>query len=291
MSHVDSEKSKVLLANFLQQSVSLGEAGIKNIKPLENVTALLYFFWDTEVADEKWFEFEGAILETWRNCGCLKTVIVTNTDHACVKTFAERFSNVQVQIESRLVPGDVNSMSVDCNLRLYKRFDTEFVLIVQNDGFPLRPGLERFVKKGYDFIGAPYCRPFFRCSLATWLCNYCPSNGGFSLRTRRMCKLASELWSSGNYSSREFKVMEMSEDLFYTNTLPRAGFKYWVRRRQAPSRTASHFSFEPAFSIFPKKMPLGFHTADAFDYLAKHFGVEFANSAVVVNSLEKKKGE
>ncbi len=273
MSHVDSEKSKVLLANFLQQSVSLGEAGIKNIKPLENVTALLYFFWPADLAAEKWTCFEGALLETWRHCGLLKTVIVSNEEHACLQKFAARFPNIIVQVEPSLVPGDINTMSIDCNARLWKRFDTPYVLIVQEDGFPLRQGLDEFVEKGYDFIGAPYCRPLPLWNLATIICNFCPSNGGFSLRSNRMCQLASRVWHEGNYGQKEFVVKEMSEDLFYTWTLPKCGLKYWLRRRQAPSIVSATFSYEPIFDILPQKMPFGFHTAAGFAHICERFNI------------------
>ncbi len=262
-----------MLRRYLQQSVARDSYGLTVIRPLSCVTALLYFFWKEDEAPKMWFEFEGALLATWRNCGILKTVIVTNANHACVHAFANRFPNVTVQIDLRLIPGDIRSMSYDCNSRLHERFTTDYVLIVQNDGFPLRPGLDEFVKKDYDFIGAPHCRPAFIPNLKTWLANYCPSNGGFSLRSHKLCLLASQLWQSGNFASQDYVDDVMAEDYFYTKTLPRAGFKYWFNRRQAPSLISDSFSYGATFPFMAKQLPFGFHTAMAFAELQHKFGL------------------
>lgn len=239
---------------------------------VDSVTVLMYFFWPESLANEKWPFFAGALKETWRNCGLLKTVVVANVRHACLEAFARYYPNVEIQVEPSLVPGDINSMSIDCNSKLHTRFSTRFVLIVQDDGFPVRPGLDEFVTKGYDFIGSPYCRPKLIPDLLTRLLNYCPSNGGFSLRTRHMCQLAAELWNR-EYAGREFVVMEMSEDLFYTQTLPKRSLLYRLRRRQAPSIISERFSYEGAFPLEAKSLPFGFHTATGFATLARRFGL------------------
>ncbi len=267
----DSPEDLKHLTDYLRRSVQLGESGIDRVVPLENVTALLYFFWREDIAAEKWPEFEGALLATWRNCGCLKTVVVTNAPHACVAAFAHRFSHVEVQVEELLVPGDITTMSYDCNSKLYERFSTDFVLIVQNDGFPLRPGLDEFVRKGYDFIGAPHCRPGFIPNLETRLANYCPSNGGFAMRSRKLCLLGSKLWEEGKFANREYVDDVMAEDYFYTKTLPRSSLKYWLSRRQAPSRISDYFSYGATFPFSARKMPFGFHSAAAFAELQRRY--------------------
>ena len=260
----------ILLSDFLARSVMRGEEGLDAVSPCGEVTALMYFFWREEDAAAKWPSFEGALLETWRNCGRLKTVVVTNRRHRCVTDFAARFRNVEIQLEERLVPGDINSMSVDCNARLAKRFSTKYVLIVQDDGFPLRPGLEYFVQRCYDFIGSPYCRAKPIPNLLTAILNYCPSNGGFSLRSRRLCELSAEYWRRF-YATRDFVVMEMSEDLFYTKTLPRRFPRFWLSRRQAPSIIAECFSYEGVFPLYSREMPFGFHTAAGFAEVTRRF--------------------
>ena len=268
--HKATPKETACLREFLLRSVARGVDGIDDVVPRNDVTAMMYFFWNVEDAAERWGQFEGALLETWRNCGRLKTVVVTDCKHQCVLGFAKRFANVEVQVEDRLVPGDINSMSIDCNARLATRFSTRFVLIVQDDGFPLRPGLDFFVQKGYDFIGSPYCRAKWLPNLLTAVLNYCPSNGGFSLRSHMLCELAATYWTR-HYEGREFVSEEMSEDLFYTKTLPRRFPSFWLRRRQAPSVISELFSYEGVFPLYSREKPFGFHTATGFSRLQERF--------------------
>lgn len=268
--HEAMDEEVKCLREFLAQSVRRGTFGFSNVKPREDVTALVYFFWPVERSAEKWPLFEGAIFQTWRTCGLLKTVIVTNDSHECLVDFSARFKNVEIQREPSLVPGNINTMSIDCNARLYTRFTTPYVLIVQEDGFPLRAGLDAFVDCGYDFIGSPYCRALPFPNLMTRVLNYCPSNGGFSLRTRRFCEMVAAYWRR-DYASRPFVVDEMSEDLFYTKTLPRRFLSLWFRRRQAPSIISEQFSFEGALPLYTKTMPFGFHTATGFSLISNKF--------------------
>ena len=181
--------------------------------------------------------------------------------------------NVEIQVEKRLVPGDIVSMSYDCNSHLHERFSTDYVLIIQNDGFPLRTGLDEFVEAGYDFIGAPHCRPSFVPSLLTRLLRYCPSNGGFSLRSRRLCRLASKLWEFGRFASRPYVEDVIAEDYFYTKTLPLSGLGNWLCRSQASSALSDRFSYGATFPLTAKTLPFGFHTATAFGAIQCRFGL------------------
>jgi hypothetical protein len=280
MRRLDSPEDIALLKAYLKKSVDLGSARLGDVSPRSDVTVLMYFFWKEDLAEEKWFEFEGAMLETWRSCGLLKTVIVSNTLHQCLQRFAKRFDNVEIQIEQRLVPGDIISMSYDCNSRLYQRFDTDYVLIVQNDGFPLRRGLDEFVEARYDFIGAPHSRPHFLPSLLTKLLRYCPSNGGFSLRTRKLCEMGAKLWDEGDFEQKPYVDDVMAEDYFFTKTLPLSGFGYWLRRNQASSSFSDYFSYGATFPLTSKRLPFGFHTATGFAALVRRFG----DSILSVNS-------
>ena len=265
----DSPKDLALLSKYLKRSVDLACEGIDDVKPRSDVTLLMYFFWDEAKAVSAFSRFEGALLETWRHCGLLKTVLVSNFRHECLVEFSNRFKNVEIQIESSLIPGQINTMSIDCNSKLHTRFDSDYVLIVQEDGFPLRKGIDEFIEKGFDYFGSPYCRALSFPNFLTRILNFCPSNGGFSLRTRKMCMLASKLWRK-RYAHKEFSVPEMSEDLFYTITLPKH-FMYWLKRKQAPSIVAEQFSYEGVFPLYSKEMPFGFHTATGFAHLARTF--------------------
>jgi hypothetical protein len=276
MRRPDSKEDAELLSDFLLRSVARGADGADDIRPLDSVTALIYFFAEKELAPLKWPEFEGALLQTWRQCGLLKTAVVTDSDHACVRDFSRRFANVVMQVEPRLVAGDINSMSFDCNSKLCHRFDTDYVLIVQNDGFPLRRGLDEFVKLGYDFYGAPHCRPNFVSSLLTRVLRYCPSNGGFSLRSMRLCRLGAKLWQEGGFSGRPYVEDVMAEDYFYTKTLPLSGLGNWLSRSQASSRISDRFSYGATFPLTARALPFGFHTATAFGALVRKFGIDMS---------------
>lgn len=98
--------------------------------------------------------------------------------------------------------------------------------------------------------------------LASCLLRHCPANGGFSLRTRKTCKLAAAYWRK-HYSNHHFSPEE-GEDMFYTDILP---------KRHTPNRLSTHigdaitcgrFSYDESFLSCPPCNPLGFHSAKAF---------------------------
>ncbi len=239
---------------------------------LASVTALAYFFRDAARYDEKFVHLAGAILETWRKCGRLKTVVVTNRVGDALARFAARYPWVEVQVEPSLVPGDIDTMSRDCISRLGERFATPYVLIVQDDGFPLREGLEEFVALGYDFIGAPFCRDRPIPRLLTRLLRFAPMNGGFSLRSRRGCRIVADYWRR-HYANEPFRP-DFVEDNFYTNFLPRRHVGAWLQLNPCPCGRAARFSYDGSFPLDVRRgLPFGFHNARAFDALAQAFGV------------------
>lgn len=223
-----------------------------------SVTLLTYTFppQDREEAFD-WIEF--SILHSWSLLGRLKTVIVADRRFPRLDSFAAKWSrDVEVQIESALTPGEISSMSYDCVTKLYTRFSTDYVLIVQDDGFPLRDNLEGFLGK-FDFIGAPSVRDSRR-KLMNALGFPC-LNGGFSLRSNRICKAAAKSWRWWwrffiNRNSRYF-----SEDTFYTMT---ACISPLFRRRFifANEQQAFSFSYESLNDMIehPKTcIPFGIH--------------------------------
>ncbi len=230
------------------------------------VTALAYFFRDAASYDAKFLHLQGALLETWRHCGKLKTVVVTNEVGVALANFAARYPWVEIQIESALVPGDINTLSLDCISKLGERFSTPYVLTIQDDGFPLREGLEEFVALGYDFIGAPFCRDLWLPRLLTRLLRFAPMNGGFSLRSRHICQLVALYWRRfyGGVSFRN----DFVEDNFYTNYLPRHHLGAWLRMKPCPCGIASRFSHDASVPLNSRRgLPFGFHNAQGFDNL------------------------
>lgn len=85
-------------------------------------------------------------------------------------------------------------------LELHKYISTEKVITIQTDGYVLNPQawLDEFLE--YDYIGAPWTvgynkHPDFPdCVEATTV-----GNGGFSLRSKKLCKAVAKLILEGNY--------------------------------------------------------------------------------------------
>lgn len=235
-----------------------------------DVTVLNYFFRPEEVAAEYFPYTKCALFETWRHCGAIKTVIVSHAPTKPVVEFANRFPNlVEVQIEpSLLLPNrrPIDAMSVDCNSRLHERFSTSEVLIVQDDGFPVRPLLNRFLGR-FDFIGAPFRRDCWYVQVLGRILRDWPSNGGFSLRSKRMCRLVSEFWHR-EYANKPFGP-EQIEDMFYTKTFPHSSFFSRWRVHIAESRPAFEFCFYGGVQKEPLPDVFGFHSAGGFAAVAR----------------------
>lgn len=223
-----------------------------------SVTVLAYFFRDEASYDAKFVHLAGAILETWRHCGKMKTVIVANRIGDALARFAARYPWIEVQVEPSLVSGRLSAMAIDCDMRLYARFATPYVLVVQDDGFPLRGGLESFLAAGYDYVGAPFVRH------ATWFdwCPYpawCVGNGGFSLRSRRICRAAARTYRRW-FARLPYCWPLVGDDTFYCKTMRFLSARYRARFRFAPPEVAGRFSVEHNEAFMPQDAPpLGFH--------------------------------
>ena len=232
----------------------------------EDVTVLAYHFWDESGYGEAFSRLECAIRETWLRCGMMTTVLVVNMMRPCVERFAAAFSRVEVQVEPSLTPGRIFSMSADMNGRLHTRFSTPYALIVQNDGFPLRSGLDDFIGR-WDFIGAPYVRPMWWKQMVCRVMNCWVQNGGFSLRSHEICAQAAFYWDR-KYSSLG-DCVNASEDMFYTQFLPLHERSYRRKFRLAPFRESISFSYDAIVPIpRPDVLPFGFHGGKSFAVLA-----------------------
>lgn len=230
----------------------LGQHGSVNAE----VTILAYHFWEPDGYDKAFGKIRHAIEETWRHCGHLKTILVVNEALPCVNAFATDNENVEIQVEPSLVPGDIHTMSVDCNSKLHTRFKTPYVLIVQSDGYPVRAGLRDFVGR-YDFIGAPYVRDVWWKNLVCRWFNCWTQNGGFSLRSRRICEAAAKLWNEKYFTLG--RCVNSSEDIFYTQFLPRHSRTYRKTFVLASNQESLQFSWDSIVPIPPPSNPFGFH--------------------------------
>ena len=223
----------------------------------EQVTILSYTFPKPGAEAEAFERIVFSLRETWKHVGVLPTVIVTSHVFAELERFASKHANVNVQVEPSLKYGDIHTMSVDCISRLHTRFHTPYVLIVQDDGYPLRKGLEEFVGK-YDFIGAPYVRDVWWKNMVCGIFRCWVQNGGFSLRSRRICEAAARFWED-KYRALG-RCRNTSEDIFYTEFLPLHERSYRKAFRLATNRESLRFSWDANVPIpCPMELPFGFH--------------------------------
>lgn len=240
-----------------------------------SVTVVAYHFWEGGSFDAQFDFLECSIREAWHHCGLLKTVLVVNRLTRRLEDFAAAASDwVKLDLCPDLVPGNLYSMSVDCISQLHRRFDTAYALIVQNDGFPIRSGLEAFLEK-YDYIGAPWV--FGKDDWITRLLlrhRHDVGNGGFSLRSKSLCEQTA--W----YFQRKYKRLPqfyfLTEDYFICKTLPSFEKRYreWVRI--APPEVAAIFSLEDNIELHDavQARPFGFHGPSAFDKLLNEGRIE-----------------
>jgi hypothetical protein len=105
-------------------------------------------------------------------------------------TYEFNSPNIQTQIINRC---DINDYSDFCLYSISKHFDTDYVLIFQDDGFVLNHHLWDDEFFNYDYIGAPW--PY---SLKWNSTDYRVGNGGFSLRSRALCEFSKNLPESKN---------------------------------------------------------------------------------------------
>lgn len=239
---------------------------------VENVTILAYFY-SLEHNSDEFFRVECAIRETWNQIGMLHTVLVVNKNFEIVDLFAQKFANVEIQVESSLVPGSTRPLSLDCICRLHTRFSTEYVLIVQNDGFPLYGGkaFAKFVGP-WDYIGGPWGGRLSYFDFFPYP-GYAVGNGGFSLRSRRICRAAAEHWR-GIVRLIVPYTNWFYEDIYYTRALS-VFVRGWRKMFNiAPFDVAREFSLANKLPYPSKIPPMGFHSPDGFVEYMKLYGRE-----------------
>ncbi len=149
--------------------------------------------------------------------------------------------------------GSIEEFSRFCIEELYKYVDTEYVLLVQYDGFILNPDswTDEFIK--YDYIGAPWLVAdwsvknfdFPESTLGTLIVG----NGGFSLRSKKFLEVSAKL-------SKEGKVPKLHPEdvaicVWYRNEFENENIKF------APPEIAEKFSIEGTNNIYEKQF--GFH--------------------------------
>lgn len=130
-----------------------------------------------------------------------------------------------------------------------QHIDTDFVLIVQADGFIINPHKWTDIFLEYDYIGAPWPNePQWGFTGNTRV-----GNGGFCLRSKKLIELPVQL----DFRNLTMDFDTWHEDAFYCihnrNLLESNGCKF------APLEVAKHFSHEIHETDLEGIEPFGFH--------------------------------
>lgn len=239
----------------------------------DDVTILIYTFPWPGSESGVFSRIQASLERTWAMVGRLKTVIVASHHFEAVDVFSAANPEIELQIESSLIPGKIKTMSMDCIKRLHTRFSTPYVLIIQDDGYPVRGNLDEFIGKA-DFWGAPIISDGWKRRLA-YSIGLGSFNGGFSLRTHRICAYASKAWRYFfRFLFREDSQF-LGEDFYYT-TLVKLLPTTWFRYRFPSEGQAFHFSFDALDGHvklpIETKRPFGIHGKFTIQIMNKWLG-------------------
>lgn len=144
-------------------------------------------------------------------------------------------------------------LSIFCLRDLVKYVDTEYVLLVQWDGFILNP--ESWSKDflNYDYIGSPWL-------VKDWSINdfdfpeslrgeRVVGNGGFCIRSKKFLEISSKLFNQGLI--RRNHPEDIAISVWYRDLFEQNGIKF------APAKMAQRFAFEGRDDEY--SIQFGFH--------------------------------
>lgn len=147
----------------------------------------------------------------------------------------------------------VEKFSEFCIKDLHKYVDTDFVLLVQYDGFILNPESweDDFLK--HDYIGAPWLVNDWGLGMGFFtkeqLGKYVVGNGGFCIRSKKFLKASSELANKDVFEKYHPEDIVLCS--WYRKEMEDAGMVF------APEDLANRFSIEGRDEVYDKQF--GFH--------------------------------
>lgn len=175
-----------------------------------------------------------------------------NIEFGSVKLLTSLESNDKRKIEIPNI-SSIDEYSLFCIKDLHKYVDTEFVVIIQYDGFIINPDSWTNEFLEYDYIGAPW-------RIADWLINgfnvsinlngqMIVGNGGFSLRSKKFLETSHKLYESGKIPKVQPEDIAMC--IWHRNEFENEGIKF------SPVELAKRFSIERETELY--KNQFGFH--------------------------------
>lgn len=129
----------------------------------------------------------------------------------------------------------------------WKTIGGDKVLIIQDDGMLLRPGVERYLT--YDYVGAPWVDAPPNAYLKKEINKQLVGNGGLSLRDVAKCIHITETFVDEKMSLFYDNQVEIPEDVYFVSAMIKCGYNV------ANFDEASKFSSEQVLNL----SSLGFH--------------------------------
>lgn len=183
-------------------------------------------------------------------------ICTANIKFKCVKLFTHL--EVYDDFFETIIIDEIDSIEKysDFCLRLNNFVTSDYVLIVQNDGFIINSDHWSDDFLNYDYIGAPWHH--------TKICGHKVGNGGFSLRSKKFLDYSSQFETTSGVPEDNFLCLDNY------NKAINFGIKF------ASTRVAANFAFEyrnPFYGSFDPKKHFGFHgkenVAEAYSFILK----------------------
>lgn len=150
---------------------------------------------------------------------------------------------------------DTTNFDIDVYNEIFKSPTTwdmiggEKVLIIQDDGFLLRKGVENFL--GFDYVGAPWIDAPANNYIKANINSNLVGNGGFSLRDVPKSKFITEKYADDEHKYKLFyeNQVETAEDVYFVTAM--------VKEKYNIATTPQAVKFSAEQIIHPES--LGFH--------------------------------
>ena len=167
---------------------------------------------------------------------------------------------------------DTTNFDIDVYNEIFKSPATwdliggEKALIIQDDGFLLRKGVENFL--GFDYVGAPWIDAPANNYIKANINSNLVGNGGFSLRDVPKSKLITEKYADDEHKYKLFyeNQVETAEDVYFVTAM--------VKEKNNIATTPQAVKFSAEQIIHPES--LGFHKVWVY-HPREHIEAFFAN--------------
>ena len=143
--------------------------------------------------------------------------------------------------------GSIEGFSVFCIKDLINYVDTEYVLLIQYDGFILNPESWTSEFLEYDYIGAPLS--WGQKKVEGVPLEFIVGNGGFCLRSKKFLEASARFANEGKIT--RFDPEDAALCVWYRDLFEKEGLRY------APTDLSMKFSVVEDYGVYDK--PFGFH--------------------------------